>query len=396
MEIKNLLKATILALAIVLASCKKDQNNDKAGGANNISLLNTSEWKVVAKHAQKKIQGNLGGSFETQAFTMQSPTELRWYLWFKHMNGYQDPIEIILNNQNTVVVNQPTRNTGTDFRPFKTIYGGDTWETHLPFSSGYTIALFKNNQSVQVNFSDNNATKIKRLQPSEDGLLNNSESVGTNTVSHYHYGTGQWKTNTFFATSFTSVRYNNRTYVISLNRNTSQEGIGLYAETNNQVTGSQGQIGYPMQAKNHVAISPVGFLLHSTQHGDNVFVAIDAYTKNAFEVYKINLTNSTIQKVFEATKPGHYTQYANEIDAGGNLYTVENRIENQTSHFSIRKYNTTGGNELILKETDLKKHTQVHGLKYFNGKLYAAVVYREENPKDWTDNTYHMQVIGKN
>lgn len=392
MKALQVIKMTILFTVVLMTSCKKD-DEDLINTTNNINILNTQEWRVVAQHKQPKTQGNLGGGFETQNFSFQSPTELRWYLWFKHMSGYQDPIEIILNNQNAVVVNKPTGNTGTDFRPIKTIYGGETWETHIPFSNTYNIAVFKNNQNININLYDNNATNIIRLQASEDGLLNNSEvNGGTNTVSHFHYGTANWKTNTFFASQFVSVRYNNLTYVINLNKNTSQDGIGIYSETGNKITGSQGQIRYPMKKENHLNMSPVGFILHSAQYGENVFVAIDAYG-NKFEVYKINLTSFSIQKVLEETKVGTYSQYANEIDAEGNLYTVENRIENQTSHYSIRKYKTTSGNEVILKEADMKEHTQIHALKYFNGKLHAAVVYRQENPNNWMDNTYHMQII---
>ncbi|MVZ60454.1 hypothetical protein [Sphingobacterium humi] len=396
MNIFNILKMTLLAFTVTLFSCTKDDGVEiNPNNPNKVTLLHSNQWTTVAQHTQPKTQGNLGGSFQTQTFRMQSPTELRWYLWFTHMSGYQDPIEIILNNQNTVAVNKPSGTTGSDFRSIKTIYGADIWETHIPFSNTYAIAVFKNNQNININLSDQRATPIKRLQASEDGLLNNSESTGTNTVSHYHYGSRQWKTNTFFATSYISVRYNDRTFVINLNKNTSQDGIGIYAETDNKVIGSQGQIHYLMKAENHLALSPVGFMLHSTQYGDHVFVAIDAYG-NKFEVYKINLSNYTIQKVLDETKVGTYSQYANEIDANGNLYCVENRIENQTAHFSIRKYKTTGGNEVILKEADLKEHTQVHALKYFNNKLHAAVVYRQENPNNWMDNTYHMHIITKN
>lgn len=393
MKVLSGLTLTILFTLVLLSSCKKNED-ESTNTANNITILNTNEWKVVSHHAQPKTQGNLGGGFETQAFSLQSPNELRWYLWFKHMSGYQDPIEIILNNLNTVVVNKPTGNTGTDFRPFKTIYGGDTWETHIPFSNTYSLAVFKNNQNINIKL-DSNATNIRRLQASEDGLLNNSEvNGGTNTVSHFHFGTNKWKTNAFFASQFVSVRFDNRTYVINLNKNTSQDGLGIHSETDNKVTGSQGNIVYTMQEENHLTMSSVGFILHSSQYGDNVFVAIDA-NGNKFEVYKINLTNFTIQKVLDETKVGTYTQYANEIDDEGNLYIVENRVENQTSHFSIRKYKTTGGNEVILKETGLKEHTQIHALKYFNDKLHAAVVYRQENPDNWMDNTYHMQIIAK-
>ena len=277
-----------IVLLILFSSCSKDNNLENPNTINNIQLLNTKNWIVSASHAPYKTQGNLGGSFQTQAFSLQSPSELRWCLWFEHMSGFQDPIEIILNNLNAVTVHTTAGNTGTDFRSIKTIYGVDTWETHIPFSNTYNIAVFKNKQNININISGSNATNIKRLQASEDGLLNNSEAIGTNTVSHYHYGTSQWKTNVFFATSFLSVRYNNRTYVINLNKNTSQDGIRIYAETDNMVTGSQGQIRYPMQAENHLAFSPVGSILHSTQYGDNVFIAIDAYG-NKFEVYKIKL-----------------------------------------------------------------------------------------------------------
>lgn len=146
MKALHFLQITTLFTIVLLTSCKK-VDDGLPSTTKNITLLNTNYWKVVAQHVQPKPQGNLGGSFETQAFNLQSPNKLRWYLWFKHIAGYEDPIEIILNNQN-----------------------------------------------ININLSDSNATIIKRLQVSEDGLLNNSEGTGTNTVSHYHYGTGQWKT----------------------------------------------------------------------------------------------------------------------------------------------------------------------------------------------------------
>ncbi len=392
-----------IAIAVIFSSCTKGDDVENPNATNNINLLNTKDWTVAAQHAQQIIQGNLGGSFGTQAFSLQSPGELRLYLLFAAQTYLSDFTEIVLNNQNKVTVSKPAFGSSTDFREIKTIYGGDTWETHIPFSSGYTIAVFKNNQNININL-DNNATNIKELQASEDGLLNNSVSVGTNTVSHFHYGTGQWKTNTFFATSFVSARYNNRTYVINLNKNTSQDGIGLYSETDDKVTGSQGQIRYPMKAENHLTMSPVGFIMHATQYGDNVFVALDAYG-NKFEVYKINLTSFSIQKVLDETKATAYGQAAYRvrylvsqvaIDPNGNLYVVENRVDNQKSHYSIRKYNVGGGNEVILKEPDIKENTSVQGVCYFNGKLHAAIIYRQENPNDWKDNTYHVQIISKN
>jgi hypothetical protein len=402
MKALQVLKMTIFFTAVLLTSCKK-KDDDLSNTTENINLLNTNEWGVVAKHAQPITQGNFGGHFGTQAFSLQSPNELRWYLLFAAQSYYSDFTEIVLNKQNIVTVSKPSTGSSTDFREIKTVYGGNTWETHIPSSSGYSISVFKNNQIINTKL-DSNATEITELQASEDGLLNNSVRVGTNTVSHFHYGTEKWKSNTFFATSHVSARYNNRTYVVNLNKNTSQDGIGLYSETDDKVIGSQGQIRYSMKAENHLSMSPVGFIMHAAQYGDNVFVALDAYG-NKFEVYKINLTNFTIQKLVDETKAAAYGQAAYrvrylaslvEIDPNGNLYVVENRVENQKSHYSVRKYNTNGGNEVILKESDLKEHTRIEGLKYFNNKLHVALNYRQENPQDFTDNTYHCQIINKN
>jgi hypothetical protein len=87
-----------------------------------------------------------------------------------------------------------------------------------------------------------------------------------------------------------------------------------------------------------------------------------------------------------------------EIDDAGNLYVVESRSENNEAYHSIRKYSANGGNEVVLKEQDLAVNTRIHAIKYFNGKIYAAIVNRENipdnNPDDNSFQTlYHMQVI---
>lgn len=399
MKTIRFVKTAALVSLIFLSSCKKESgsadNNNPTIPA--ITLLKSNNWKVVASLSREKFEGVLGGGFQTVSFDFQKPDELRWYIWHKTMSNFSDAIEVILKNQGTATINTPAVPAAIDFRQIKTIYGGNTWETHIPWYSGYNIAVFKNNQNINIEL-DANATNLKNIVAAEDGLLNNSQvSGGTNSVSHYHYGTGKWKTNTFWAWNFVSVRYNNRTYVISLSKNTNQDGITVLSETDNKNTSSQGQISYEMKPENHLAFSPVGFLMHFTQYGENVFVALDGY-QNKFEVYKINLTNFTIQRVMNDTKAVTYSQVANEIDADGNLYVVESRIENQKPFFSIRKYAVSGGNEVVLKETDLLTYTHIHALKYFNGKLHAAVMYKQDipdnNPNDDSFHyNYHMQII---
>lgn len=393
-------KIIILLCFSLLLSCtieKEDSDPTPDPTASDLTLLKSNQWKVAASLTREKLQGVLGGGFLTAALDLQKQDELRWYLWFQNMSSVSDPTEIVLDNKGKATINKPASSSASDYRQIKTIYGGDTWETHIPWYSGYNIAVFKNNQNINLELGVN-ATNIKKIVASEDGLLNNSEvSGGSNSVSHYHYGTGAWKTNTFWAWKFVSVRYNNRTYVITLSKNSNQDGITVLSEADNKKTSSQGRVYYEMKVENHLAFAPVGFIIHSAQYGDNVFVALDAY-QNKFEVYKINLTNFTIQRVLNETKAVTYSQMANEIDADGNLYIVENRIENNKSFFSIRKYAVSGGNEVVLKETDLLTYTHIHALKYFAGKLHAAVVYKEDvpdgNPNDNSFHyNYHMQVI---
>lgn len=394
MRIQSSLLAFSMITIVSLASCKKEKDSDDNGNPPPaLTILKNNNWKVAASLTREKFQGVLGGSFYTVSFGLQKQDELRWYLWFRDMSSFADPTEIILNTQNAVTINKPPAPGATDFRQFKTIYQGNTWEVHRALDGGNNFTVFKNNQDINISLG-NSATSIKNLVASEDGLLNNSAvSGGSNSVSHYHYGTGQWKTNTFFATSFVSGRFNNRTYVVSLSKNTAQDGLTLLTETDNQQTSMQGMVYHEMQVKNHLAFSPVGFLLKATKHGDQVFVAIDGY-QNKLEVYKVSLTDLTIQKVLDQPRSGANSDLANvEMDPGGNLYVVENRVENGTSHFSIRKYKATGGSEIILKEQDLRTETRIQGLHFFNGKLHAAIIYREEFAGNTSKNNYHMQLI---
>lgn len=396
----------ILTLTILITGLFPSCNNDDDSNPNNITLLNTNKWKVVANHIEKKQQGVLGGAFGTIAFSLQKQNELRWYLCFSHMSGYQDPIEIVVNNQNVVTVTKPAGNTGSDFRAIKTIYGVDKWETHLSFNNASNISTFKNGQLIEIGYP---YFGIKILQTSEDGLLNNTEHYGgTNLVSHYHYGSGQWKDNSFWATQYVSTRYNNNTYVVTLNNSPTagEAEMVLYSETNT-ISGSA----YPMTPENTENIQHSGYIIHSTRHNENLFVAIDAHWQNKYVVYKINLTSNIIEKVMEETKVENYGNNAYtvrylaslvEIDPYGNLYLVINNIQNTDSHYSIRKYKATGGNELILKIEDLKNLTKVQGLYFFNNKLHAAILYREElaeesnpNENSWMSN-YHMQIISQN
>jgi len=318
------------------------------------------------------------------------------------MTGYQDPIEIVLNNQNAVIVNKPAGNSGSDFRDIKIIYGADTWETHISFNNPSNINTFKNGQLTNIGYP---LKSIKILQATEDGLLNNTDHYGgTNWVSHYHYGNGQWKDNSFWATQYVSTRHNGKTFVATLlnDGTTGTQGTITVLEESNTPDASNM---YLMTNKNEDTIPNAGYILHSVRHNDNLYVALNAQWQNKYVVYKINLNNYSVQKIVEETKVENYDNTDPlvrnlaqniEIDPQGNLYIVANNIQNTDAHYSIRKYKTTGGTELVLKIEDLKNLTQVQGIYFFNSKLHAALVYREELAGNNGMNNYHMQIISKN
>lgn len=160
-----------------------------------------------------------------------------------------------------------------------------------------------------------------------------------------------------------------------------------------------------MTNKNEVTIPNAGYIMHSTRHNENLFVAINAHWQNKYVVYKINLNNYSVQKVMEETKVENYPNpefiiknlaSLAEIDPDGNLYLIANNSQDTNAHYSIRKYKTTGGNEVILKEEDLKNLTRIDAIYFFNNTLYAAIVYREELAGNNGMNNYHMQIISKN
>lgn len=131
--------------------------------------------------------------------------------------------------------------------------------------------------------------------------MNNTDHYGgTNWVSHYHYGNGQWKDNSFWATQYVSTRHNGKTFVATLlNDGTAgvQGTFTVYEESNTPILAF-----ILMTNKNEVIIPNAGYIIHATRHNDNFFVAIDAHWQNKFVVYKVNLVNYSVQKVMEETK----------------------------------------------------------------------------------------------
>lgn len=413
MKSPHILHLAILAGLTLFSACEPDDSVNPTPDPTQSTLvvLKSNQWKVIAKENILKLEGELGGGRGTIAFTTQKPDELRWYTKHFTMANFSDHHEMIINTQDQVTINKDFKapSYGGDIKGF---VGTDVWKINMAEVANRVYA-FKNDQMVDLSQNPEGQTNIVRIQASEDGMLNSSETLTLNYASHYHYATQKWKNNKFVGNNFVTLRHQSKTYVIAFTRLTNSNGMSIHVESDDRVVVQDPQIPsiqtvhYPMTTLKYVP-GEYGFLTHASQYGDNVFVVFHSHTSNTrFGVVKVNLSNLTgqlIQAPEQAVPFGSYNPLiisnntAVEVDDAGNLYVVENRVENMNGNYSIRKYTANGGNEVILKEQDLHANTLIHGIKWFNGKLYVALINREDipdgNPNDNNFQVmYHMQVI---
>lgn len=396
-----LLPAVSIAL---LFSCKKKKDDTSAGGGSQaITILKNSGWRVAGAQTLTVKQGAAGGGFNTVAFNIQKPGELRWYTWFRDASSYSKQNEIVLNTQGAVTINKDLKAPayGGEIKGFE---GADTWKVNRSFDRADVIYLFRNDQPF-ANTTDPQYPNIERIQAVEDGILNSSNGMNSNAVAHFSYATQKWRKNGFSGNNFVAVRHNGLTYVTTFSVGTADNTIRILMESATPATGTGNQ---PMTTVKTIPNVNSGSLLHVAKYNDNVFAVFENYqSSNKYAVYKINLTNLTVDLVQSPTAfKGFglpvsgilYNWALIEVDDSGNLYVVENRVENQKSNYSIRKYTTGGGSEEILKEEHLLQYTAIQALKFFGGKLHAAVVYKEDvpdgNPNDFSFTyNYQMQII---
>lgn len=413
MKTTFIFKWAIAASFILLFACDKDDpgTSDPDAPQSSLTLLKSSQWKVVGKQSHLKLEGAAGGSFGTMAFTLQKPDELRWYTIYHTMSSYSDANEMIFNTRGEVTINKDLKAQAYGGQ-IKAFVGNDVWKVNR--AEVYNrVNIFRNDQMVDPDQNPEGRNHIVRIQASEDGMLNSSETLGNNYVNHYHFATQKWKNNTFWGNNFVTFRHNGLTYVIAFTRLTSANGISIMVESDNRVEVQDPQIPsiktvhYPMTTLQSIP-GEYGFVMHASKYGDSVFVVFLGQTaNNRYGVVRVNLASLTAQLVQapEFVVPDGldnsdvlYNLSLIEIDDAGNLYVVESRSENNEAYHSIRKYSANGGNEVVLKEQDLAVNTRIHAIKYFNGKIYAAIVNRENipdnNPDDNSFQTlYHMQVI---
>lgn len=417
MKVSRIVSVYLLIAFSLLVSCKKNEVKDPTVVPSNPTefvVLKTNLWKVMGMQSIDILEGVLGGGMGTVAFSPQKPDELRWYTLHRTMSNISGHNEMVINKQGEVVIQKELKlpSFGGDIKAFA---GNDIWKLNMAEVPN-RIYVFKNDQQIDLSKDLEGQNKLVRIQASEDGILNSSEASGSNYVSHYLYATQKWKSNRFAGNNFVCFRYKGLTYVISFTRLMNENGMRIEEETSNRVEVQDPQIPsiktvhYPMKTLTYIP-GVYGTVMHASIYEDNVFVAFFNHTaNNKFGVCKVNLTNLTVELVqvpemrtgFGLNQAGIlYNASLYEVDDAGNLYIVESRSENNEAYHSIRKYGANGEVVIILKEQDLALNSRIQGIKYFNGKLYVAVVNKQDipdgNPNDNSfKSRYHMQIIAPN
>lgn len=417
MKVSRIVSVYLLIAFSLLVSCKKNEVKDPTVVPSNPTefvVLKTNLWKVMGMQSIDILEGVLGGGMGTVAFSPQKPDELRWYTLHRTMSNVSGHNEMVINKQGQVVIQKELKlpSFGGDIKAFA---GNDIWKVNMAEVPN-RIYVFKNDQQIDLSKDLEGQNQFIRIQASEDGILNSSEASGSNYVSHYLYATQKWKSNRFVGNNFVCFRNKGLTYVISFTRLMSENGMRIEEESSNRVEVQDPQIPsiktvhYPMKTLTYIP-GVYGTVMHASIYGDNVFVAFFNHTaNNKFGVCKVNLTNLTVELVqvpemrtgFGLNQAGIlYNASLYEVDDAGNLYIVESRSENNEAYHSIRKYGANGEVVVILKEQDLALNSRIQGIKYFNGKLYVAVVNKQDipdgNPNDNSfKSRYHMQIIAPN
>jgi len=379
----------IAALTLFAFSCKKGDDNNSAGNAA-IKLLTTDKWTVAGSKSITYAHGFTTASLTTYALARQSAAELRWNVGIKAVgNSIEKPTDIVLATSGNVTVRDLTSEP-----PFPTPLlvkaQGAEWKV-VQRDPPEIFDVLRNNQPAIPSQQDPNDKD--NVNAADDGFFVTGTDYSTYEFSFFNFATQAWKRGLVLAERAAALRYAGTTYVIGFNQQ--------YDPANPQLrvwkdTGSAMQL-----VKTMALPKPPQLIMNAVVSGKYALVTTgDNNTADAhYKVYKIDLEALTVQVVQKQAMVQTYsysprfaenTVLSVETDNTGNLYVVENKIISQQAHYSVRKYSATGSSDLVLKEEDLKDGSIIEALRWFNGKLYAAVSYREQS--DGTS-TWHLQLI---
>lgn len=398
------IKACVLFLLTGLAACKKDKNNEpEPNNPDNMQVINSDRWITVASDQVTNGNNIYEGRYATIALNQLSDQQLRWMYAFSSANYINDHREfrVSSNGKAEHIKSFPAFTYGDQL---KSLYDGQEWQLNAPQTGINQFTLYKNGTQQDLDAGDpaSGPWRTDLMERADDGFFITEKPNASTEVAFFSFQTATWKRNVIpFARQAAQTRWQGKTYAVATGIPGDPE-IQVYRESDSLIA-TPGHKYYLMNVlKSNTYPEASGFVIHSARYGNKFYVAttVTEGGSHKYKVFRFNLETGNLEHTQVHTQELSYPNpqwiALNNggllaIDEAGNLYVVENRIADMEAHFSIRKYKVGGGSELVLPEEALLRLTEIQAIRYFNGKLYAALIYAKENGT--TSRDYFMRLV---
>lgn len=382
-------------------SCKKESKTDNPKTPN-YELVKSSKWKTLGKDVIGA--GNAGGiRIISLALNQLSPDALRWMYAITTQNYTNEHHEmrVTTTDQLSIVTSFPTE---TYKFHLKVMSGGHEWQMNTDPNGQHKLWTYKDSKIIDAQYLTTDPANFPKYQDfleiASDGFMVSGYGGGWQTAT-YSFQTQTWKTNWISgAGRCAQVRYGGKTIAVLM----SDSQTDIYTEGDVSRTDNYKTL-YPMRLLKSTPTpqSISGDLVYSVMYGKSFYMAMER--GNSIRVFKLDLEtlafvlvqnitlsarleSGTQQMFYDQTVLDNNNQIA--IDETGNIYVNERNDQN----YSIRKFLVTGGSEVILKSKEMKDGSGILSIRYFNGKLYAGVAFRELDQSVNTDFYQHyLQLV---
>lgn len=375
-----------LILILGSTSCKKDSKKNNPSNPD-FELVNSPNWKTLGKDVIGA--GNDGGiQLISLALNQLSPDELRWMYAITTPNYTNNQHEMRANRADQTSILTSFAAETNKFH-LKVMNGGHEWQMNTDPNGEHKLWTYKDGVIVDGQYMTNDLPSFPRYQDfleiAEDGFMVSGFGSGWQTAT-YRFSTQTWKRNWISgAGRCAQTRYGGKTYAVML----ADTDAVIYTEGDTPVT-SNYQTLYAMKLLK-TATTPVsqsGELEYTVLYGKLFYIAVQNSLTNSLRVFKLDLETLDFTVVQNLTLPsrlqsGFQQKFYDQgivdnnnqiaIDEIGNVYINER----DDQKYSIRKYPVSGGSELVLKTEEMKEGTSILSIRYFNGKLYAGVLFQQ-------------------
>ncbi|TDG35196.1 hypothetical protein EZJ43_14960 [Pedobacter changchengzhani] len=364
--------------------------------------MKSSKWKTLGKDVIGA--GNAGGiGIISLALNKLSPDVLRWMYAITTQNYTNEHHEMRVTNtdQVSIVTSFPT---DTYKFHLKVMNDGHEWQMNADPNGQHKLFTYKDSKIIDAQYLSTDLANFPKyqgfLEIASDGFLVSGYGGGWQTAT-YTFQTQTWKTNWISGAGHCAqVRYRGKTIAVMV----SNTQTGIYTEGDVSRTDNYKTV-FPMKLLKSMPTpqSKSGDLVYSVTYGKSFYMAME--DGNSIRLFKLDLEtldfvlvqditlsarleSGTQQMFYDQTVLDNNNQIA--VDETGNIYV--NERNNQK--YSIRKFLVTGGSEVVLKTEEMKDQAAILSIRYFNGKLYAGVFFRELDQSINTDYFQHyLQLV---